>query len=298
MIDINQRRAGLLFGSFTADALSLGVHWIYDTAELSQKFGYVDSFHAPGADSYHPKKKAGEQSHVGDQALCLAKHLRQKKEWNAEAFMSSWVSMWNDYQDYFDHATKQTLENVRDGSAITNSACESQELAGPARIAPLVAFLYNEDEESVAVAALKQTQLTHRSYKADETTRFLASACYRLLHGAELATTIRDLAPKEALQNAESQLGLDSVEAIKSLGQSCSINAALPSVLYLILKHGDNLPKAFSENAMAGGDNCARGLALGMLLGAAHGIDAIPREWSEKLQSKAELNALLEIRKR
>lgn len=32
-----QRRAGLLFGSFTTDALSLGVHWIYDTEELSLK---------------------------------------------------------------------------------------------------------------------------------------------------------------------------------------------------------------------------------------------------------------------
>ena len=118
MTSLINRRAGLLFGSFTADALSLGVHWVYNTAELSQKFGYVDSFHAPGADSYHPKKQAGEQSHVGDQALCLVNTLSRDKKWTAKVFMSDWVAMWNDYQDYFDHATKSTLENAKNGNLV------------------------------------------------------------------------------------------------------------------------------------------------------------------------------------
>jgi ADP-ribosylglycohydrolase len=44
---------------------------------------------------------------------------------------------------------------------------------------------------------------------------------------------------------------------------------------------------------MAGGDNCSRGLALGMLLGAAHGLDAIPLKWRDQLGAKDNLNALL-----
>ena len=66
MNDSSQRRAGLLFGSLIADALSLGVHWIYDTTLLAQKFGYISDFHAAGPDSYHPHKSAGEQSHALD----------------------------------------------------------------------------------------------------------------------------------------------------------------------------------------------------------------------------------------
>ena len=61
------KKAGLLYGSFYADALSLGVHWIYDTKDLAQKNGRVMNT-KPQPDSYHPHKQAGEQGHVGDQA--------------------------------------------------------------------------------------------------------------------------------------------------------------------------------------------------------------------------------------
>ncbi|GIS29247.1 MAG: hypothetical protein CM15mP130_2770 [Verrucomicrobiota bacterium] len=32
-----------------------------------------------GPDSYHPNKQAGEQGHVGDQALCLLRFLHGKR---------------------------------------------------------------------------------------------------------------------------------------------------------------------------------------------------------------------------
>jgi ADP-ribosylglycohydrolase len=44
---------------------------------------------------------------------------------------------------------------------------------------------------------------------------------------------------------------------------------------------------------MSGGDNCARDLALGMLLGAAHGIEAIPAAWRERLLAKPLLEGFL-----
>ena len=42
-----------------------------------------------------------------------------------------------------------------------------------------------------------------------------------------------------------------------------------------------------------GGDNCARALALGILLGAANGIDSIPDQWRNVLRAASDLNALL-----
>lgn len=293
MPNLDDRRAGLLFGSFTADALSLGVHWIYDTKELSEKFGYVTDFHAPGSESYHPHKKAGEQSHVGDQALTLAKYLDESNTWNKKFFMREWVSMWDGYNDYLDHATKTVLSNIEQGKELTEAASDSSELAGPARIAPIIAFIADFSEPEVVQACIGQTGLTHDSPEAKETSAFLATACYRIIHGADAEATIRANAPAWALEKAEAVMDLEAIEAVDKLGQSCPISASLPAVLYLALKFGDDLPKAFSENAMAGGDNCARALVLGMLLGAAHGVEAIPEKWRNGLVAKAKLDSML-----
>jgi ADP-ribosylglycohydrolase len=292
MTDFNQRRAGLLFGSFTAEALSLGVHWIYDTKVLAEKFGYVSEYHAHGPDSYHPNKKAGDQSHVGDQALRLAAFLIREKRWDKNTFIGDWVAMWPNYDDYFDQATKTTLSNIKRGVMPKKAGSESSELAGPARIAPLIAFLADEEEAVVVKAAEQQTELTHNSREALEASRFLTQASYRIMHGAGLAEAINSTAPSWALNSLRSVQSLSATEAVAELGKSCSIKAALPAVIHMAFMHGDDLPKAFSENAMAGGDNCARGLALGMLLGAANGIDAIPKAWRDGLIAKKQLLSL------
>lgn len=297
MTDLNQRRAGLLFGSFTAEALSLGVHWIYDTKKLSDRFESITGYHDPITDVYHPNKKAGDQSHVGDQALRLAAFIVRENGWDRNTFMGDWVAMWPEYNDYFDQATKTTLSNIKRGVMPKKAGSDSSELAGPARIAPLIAFLVKdaEEEEDVVVkAAEQQTELTHNSREAFEASEFLTTACYRILHGADLVETVESTAPTWALNAVRPVKQLSVVDAVAELGKSCSIKSALPGVIHTVFKHGDDLTKAFSENAMAGGDNCTRGLALGMLLGAAHGIDAIPKAWQDGLTAKQQLLHLLE----
>lgn len=289
MNDLTNRQSGLLFGSYCADALSLGVHWIYDANELAQKHGRVTEHKAPGADSYHPHKEAGDQGHVGDQSLCLLKFLTRERKWDPSNFMDDWLGMWPDYNDYVDGATKATLANVQNQTDKTQGGSDSVEIAGPARIAPLIAFLSNSSESEVVKAAVEQTMLTHRSKEAEESATFLAKAGYRLIHGANLLDTLNETAPEWALKKADSVLSENAVDAIGKLGPACSISSALPSVLYLTIKHGSDIETAFIENAMAGGDNCARGLVLGMLLGAADGMASIPNHWVENLKAQTDL---------
>ena len=294
MNELKNKQAGLLFGSFCADALSLGVHWIYDANELAQKYGRVTGYQAPGPDSYHPHKQAGDQGHVGDQALCLLTFLKREKRWDTVAFMDEWLGMWPTYNDYIDGATKTTLGNIQNQTDKTQGGSNSVEIAGPARIAPLVSFLAQAPENEVVQAAIEQTKLTHRSPEAEETASFLAKASYRLIHGARLEDTVRETAPEWALKSANSVLPQNAVDAIAKLGPACSISSALPSVIYLALKHGENTEIALIENAMAGGDNCARGLALGMLLGAANGYTSIPEQWRNDLNGATALHELIE----
>ena len=56
----------MVLGSFVADSLALGAHWIYDTALIQKELGRVDALRAPRPDSYHPSKKKGEFTHYGD----------------------------------------------------------------------------------------------------------------------------------------------------------------------------------------------------------------------------------------
>lgn len=294
MNELKNKQAGLLFGSYCADALSLGVHWIYDANELAQKHGRVTGYQAPGPDSYHPHKQAGDQGHVGDQALCLLTFLKREKRWDTVAFMDEWLGMWPTYNDYIDGATKTTLGNIQNQTDKTQGGSDSVEIAGPARIAPLVSFLAQAPENEVVQAAIEQTKLTHRSPEAEETASFLAKASYRLIHGARLEDTVRETAPEWALKSANSVLPQNAVDAIAKLGPACSISSALPSVIYLALKHGENTEIALIENAMAGGDNCARGLALGMLLGAANGYTSIPEQWRNDLNGATALHELIE----
>ena len=289
MNDLTNKQSGLLFGSYCADALSLGVHWIYDANELAQKHGRITHYKAPGTDSYHPHKQAGDQGHVGDQALCLLNFLLKEKIWDPSGFMDDWLGMWPDYNDYVDGATKTTLANIQNQTDKTQGGSNSVEIAGPARIAPLIVFLSNSSENKVVKAAVEQTLLTHRSKEAEESAIFLAKAGYRLMHGANLLDTLNETAPAWAREKADGVLSENSVDAISKLGPACSISSALPSVLYLALKYEDDIENALTENAMAGGDNCARGLVLGMLLGAANGMTSIPNHWVENLKARTDL---------
>merc|ERR1712046_383194 len=88
-------------------------------------------------------------------------------------------------------------------------------------------------------------------------------------------------------------------EPIK-VGKASPTEGTLPGSLYFILKYGDLL-KAAQANSMVGGDNASRAIAIGMVLGAYQGTEAIPeklkstlRQWehSEKL-----LNTLPVVKK-
>merc|ERR1719389_1228615 len=65
-------------------------------------------------------------------------------------------------------------------------------------------------------------------------------------------------------------------EPIK-VGKASPTEGTMPSSIYIILKYEDDFEGAVKANAMVGGDNAARSVAIGMVLGAYHGVDGIPK---------------------
>jgi len=74
-------------------------------------------------------------------------------------------------------------------------------------------------------------------------------------------------------------------EPIK-VGKASPTEGTLPGSVYFILKYAnqkDALKTALQANTMVGGDNASRAIAIGMVLGAYNGVEAIPKEWKESL---------------
>lgn len=296
------RIAGLLFGSLIGDALALGPHWIYDQGQLQREFGRVTGYLKPGPDSYHPGKAAGQQTHYGDQTLVLLESIQTRGGFDLAGFAEDWRNSWNGYEDYRDHATRETLSALDAGKSFAEAASPSVELGGAARIAPILAAMAGRPVEEAINAARAQTGLTHGSEIAGDAAEFLTRLVFAFLDGEKTEAAIASAAGadyavldlKTIRLRIQAVSALDTAQAASELGLACPAPLALPAVLMLLERYGDNFESALIENVMAGGDNAARGLALGMMMGAKLGKTAIPESWLGGLTAAPRVTAFLD----
>lgn len=300
MSDQSEQLKGCLFGSFIGDAISLGVHWIYDADKIQKLHGRIADYVDPSDNRYHAKRKRGDLSHYGDQALALMRSLEGGAGFSLPAFAERWQAMWPHYSGYVDGATKDTLNNLESGQPLDSVGSKSNDLAGAGRIAPLLVALSESSEDDLAAAARAQTAFTHNDPGVVEAAEFFARLTRRVLEGDAVEEIIEKLAATGDFPNLGLEDALDAVrkglffpasEALPAFGLTCHLPDALPATIFLLIKHGDDLETALIENAMAGGDSAARGLLLGLVLGAAHGFSAIPARWVTGLNAGAELVA-------
>ncbi len=298
---MHTKAAAAVWGALTADALALGAHWIYDTAQIDSDIGRVDRLMAPPPNSFHATKNAGEFTHYGDQTLVLLASLAKSGEFRPETYASDWQALFADYRGYFDHATKDTLKNMEADRAPLDAGSGSTDLSGAARIAPL-ACLYANAPQALVDAARAQTALTHNSPDVVDSADLFARTLAYVLAGRP---------PLEALQAVQREHfdrppfdrwmedGLASAatptrSAIKAFGQMCDVGAGFPGVVHLIAAYPNNYEEALIENVMAGGDSAARGMLAGTIIGAGVGLEGIPARWRDALASKMRIQELLD----
>jgi ADP-ribosylglycohydrolase len=291
----------MVWGSFVADSLSLGVHWIYNTHVIDKKWGRVENYIKPVRPTYHPTKDLGEFTHYGDQTLLLLKSVSENSGFDLTRFADSWRYYFKEYDGYVDVATKDTLANFAAGKDPHQAGAESDDLAGAARIAPL-AYFYRDNLDKLRTSAREQTALTHNNPQVIDAAVFFADVVTKVLHGALPKKAIKQTTAEDFDREPYSNwvaTGLQSVkkdtrQAILDFGQMCEIEAAFPSVVHLIARYEGNLKEGLVENAMAGGDSAGRGLIVGMILGAQAGIEAIPQNWLSELKAYQQISDLLE----
>ncbi len=290
----------MVLASFAADALALGVHWVYNTRVIDKKFGRVETFHDP-LTSYHKGKGKGDFTHYGDQALVLLDSATEDGGFDPAGFARRWRAFLDGYEGYFDKATKSTMENLDAGKGPENSGSSSDDLGGACRIAPLV-YALGEDIDALAAAARAQTAMSHNNPLVVEGAEFFARVAVKALNGQSPAEAMG--AAAEEMKGSETlkeglDMGLESAagetrQVIADFGQACAVSMGFPGVVHLIAKYEGDLETALIENVMAGGDSSARGMLAGMVLGAWHGEAAIPRRWLDDLNARDRIIALMD----
>ncbi|THB74066.1 MAG: ADP-ribosylglycohydrolase family protein [Desulfobulbaceae bacterium] len=291
----------LVIASLAADSLALGAHWIYDTARIKREFGQIKTLQQPPNDSYHPNRNKGEFTHYGDQTLVLLQSICRHNGFSLEQFSEDWQASMSAYDGYIDKATKETLANLSAGKPVDGCGSSSTDLGGAARIAPLV-YAYHKQPGKLFDYVTQQTSFTHNHPATITGALTLAKITLRVLDGNSPAKAI-DLTIAEGIDDMDLDLKMraalesidrESAEVIKEFGLACPISSALPGAVHLIAKYQDDYQTAMTENVMAGGDSAARGLAVGMVLGAYHDLKKIPVEWLSDMKAYDTIMDLLE----
>lgn len=287
--------------SFLGDSLAMPAHWIYDTGEIDERFGRIGELLAPPKDSYHEGKRAGEFTHYGDQVMVLLESVAANSGYELDFFAESWTKFFASYSGYLDHATKATLQHFADGKSPAESGSSSTDLAGASRIAPLV-YLYADEPAKLIVTSKSQTAMTHNNPAVIGSVEFFSKVMLKILNGSTPLNAFKELAEEPPGNSdpfkrwiAEALAGIDEKtrHAVSKFGKSCAVQGAFRSVVYLAAKYQSNLQQGLVENVMAGGDSAARGLLLGMILGAHNGIAAVPEHWIAGLKSAKHISELL-----
>ncbi len=278
----SDQRQALWLGSITGDAFVLGGHWIYDLTQLKANFPTYTQPHDPLPGSYHKQKKAGDQTHYGDQARHLWHYLAANQvSYDPAQYRQEWLEFMSSYKGYMDRASKDSLSALKAGHQYGSA---SNELGGTARLAAIYYWL--EDPHKALAAAEDQSRMTHDSPEARAITRLVAKALQLVLDQGLSAFAALD----QARDQTEIKLVGDSFNAVKeltdfsadsiakNLGQTCHAKHALPATL-AVLKTCKDYRQAMQLNVMIGGDSAARALIIGAFLGAAEGTKAIPPDW-------------------
>ena len=190
-------------------------------------------------------------------------------------------------------------------------------------------FLISSDETFLVDSSVSTVYLSHRNRDPVKAAEFISRTLYRIIHldmslesaldsaaaatGDSFISSKLDDAKKKVVESLDTSsqlhrepfvddIAITSMARLWEVGKSEPIKigkaspteGALPAALYLALKYKDSLPEALTANANIGGDSAARGIVVGMLLGAVHGRDALPVEWLSSLNSLSRVSTLFD----
>ncbi|MFO7912935.1 MAG: ADP-ribosylglycohydrolase family protein [Desulfotignum sp.] len=298
--DIHPKMISGVMAAFAADALALGVHWVYDVSRIKEQYGRVDHLTAPEIAPFHKNRQKGDFTHYGDQMLVLLESLYHCNGFDLGDFSARWQSLFDKYDGYLDSATRKTLSGFQAGKSPAAAGSDSTDLGGAARMVPLALF-YAHDAGAFIDCAQQQTAMTHNHPLVLETARFFALTALKTANRSGPAAAIRSAAEQlppgshiaSLVDKGFASVEKETTQAIFGFGQACDTTEALPGTIHLIARYPEDLETALIKNVMAGGDSSARGILCGFILGIHNGLETVPRDWLEKMTAFNRIKPLI-----
>merc|ERR1712232_288450 len=252
-----------------------------------------------GRMNYHPGQKAGDQTDYGEYNILMLEYLAARADktapinldeliprWKAKLTSPSWGA-WKCTQ------TKQTLQQVSQG--VSQSQLGGMSNAMAVRHAAAHAVFRTEKD---VVDAARKVMFTHRNDQALGGGEFFARVTHKIIHEKMTAQDAIEAAARSMGQwyVDKARQGIDkfreATDPTKALSKEEFVDdlaspseGTLPTSVYLILKYQNDFVAGVKANAMIGGDNASRSIAVGMVLGAWNGVEAIPDDLKSTLNA-------------
>jgi ADP-ribosylglycohydrolase len=269
-------------GAFVADAYSLGSHWIYDETQLKNLPIDWEDLNAPQA-IWHKGKEKGDFTHYGDHGQWNHEFVQTYNHFEPSKYASFWIEKMQSYKGYIDGSSRETLEILRNNPQALCGA-SSHDLSIIGRIAPLL--LVSKTKEEFLAQTEMFVSLTHNSLVVLKAAEFFASVLFDVALGADIKDTVKHTVVDPLLARAHgaavNSKGQESFSTIRNFGPACSVEGGFEGTIHILLSY-DDYKSALIANAKAGGDTAARGMIIGMIMGAA--LKEIPLAWKNGVKN-------------
>lgn len=219
---------------------------------------------------------AGQPTDDSEMALALARTIVAQGTYNAQAALVA-------YTDWLNSSPFDCGNTIRRG-LLGHPDYESQANGALMRISPLGIFGANHDLEQVARWAIEDALLTHPHPVCQQTNALYAMAISQAIRtgsGSEaiyrsILSWAEDMEVEPALLRVLKASWDTPPEDYLHLQGWVLI--ALGNALWHLL-HAESVETAIIDTVMRGGDTDTNGAICGALLGAVHGLQAIPTQW-------------------
>ncbi len=275
----------IIENTLTADAYSLGAHWIYDEKQLSALNIDWEELNAPQA-MWHRGKHAGDFTHIGDQSYWLYEFLKDKDRFEPLDYLRFWKEKMLNYSGYIDGATRGTIENIEKGQMIGSN---SHDFSVIGRIAPLL--LVSQNKEDFRQNVQKFVKLSHNNKTVLEASDFFAKLLFSIKNSNDIENKMIKLSKQysnfisSGVSNGVKSISKDSFKTIRDFGPACDIDGGFPGIIHLIVKYQNDLKELLIQNAKAGGDSSSRAMPAVLIVTANNDNSNLPFGWRKKTKA-------------